>query len=410
MANFLTPSEIQTQYLTYLQSIKPSININDQNSDFVIRGNVFSGLLSGLYGDQAKTDGDTYFSTARPESLALHGLDLGLPQQQATAATSTGLTITGTNGIVVNPGDLTLLYVPTNIFYTNTTGGTISGGSLVVSIIANTTGTVGNVAAPDTFQIVSPPNGVNNLATLNVNLSDGTDPETTDSYRQRLINRLQQPPAGGNANDYMNFAFAADSSVRTAEVIRFANGLGTVGIYITTGATDIDTAVTNGLPIVRVPGSDLISTVQAYYDANAPLTDCATVYGPTENPQNVTIYVDLAPNITLSTVPSDNINNPLNLTVHQLIAREVGRALYKVPVGGWKIPGYPNGYVIASYIEQNIDFWLSNEKDSLTGLPIGVIPVLADRRVAPLNGANTNQILAGNIIVSPGVISVVLGT
>lgn len=410
MANFLTPSEIQSQYLTYLQSIKPSINTNDSNSDFVIRGNVFAGLLSGLYGDQAKVDGDTYFSTARPESLSLHGLDLGIAQQQATSATSNGVTITGTNGTIVNPGDLTLLYVSTGIFYTNTTGGTISGGSLIVSIVSNTTGTIGNVTAPDTLQIVSPPSGINTLATLTVSLADGTDLESTDSYRQRLINRLQQPPAGGNANDYMNFAFAADPSVRTALVRRFGRGLGTVDVYITTGATDIDTAVTQGLPIVRVPGSTLINTVQAYMNQNAPLTDCVGVFGPTENPQNVTIKVDLAANITLSTVPSDSVNNPLGLTVQQLIVREVGRALYKVPVGGWQIPGFSNGFVVASYIEQNIDFWLSSETDTATGLPIGIIPVLADRQVQPLNGSQTNMPLSGNVIVAPGTIAVVLGT
>lgn len=410
MATFPTPSQLQTQYLQILQAIKPSININDVNSDFVIRGNVFAAFLSGAYGDQAKVDGDTYFSTSRPESLVLHGQDLNIPMQQATAAISSGVQITGTNGTVVNVGDLSLIYVPTGVLYSNTTGGTISGGVLTVSIQAQTVGLIGNVSAPASLQVVSPPSGVNTSATLTSSLADGSDAETTDSYRQRLLNRLQQPPAGGNANDYRNFAFAADPSVRTALVRRFGRGLGTVDVYITTGSTDIDTAVTNGTSIVRVPDPTLLATVQAYYNANAPVCDCVGVFGPTEITQNVTIYVDLAAGITMSTVPSDPINNPLNLTVNQLIAREVGRALYKVPVGGWMIPGFNTGFVVAAYIEQSVDVWLSAEVDQSTGLAIGIIPVLADRRVPALNPPDTNQAIGENIITKPGSISIIQGT
>lgn len=410
MANFPTPTQIQAQYFQILQSLKPSINVNDPNSDFVIRGNVFAAFVSGVYGDQAKVDGDTYFSTARPESLTLHGLDLNLPQSPATIATSPGVQVTGTDGTIVNPGDLSLVYLPTGLLYTNTTGGTVSGGVLTVSAQANSAGQIGNVSVGSTLQIVSPPTGIQTTATLTSAMADGADAETPDAYRSRLLNRLQQPPSGGNANDYRNFAFAADPSVRTALVRRFGRGLGTVDIYITTGTTDIDTAVTQGLSIVRVPSSGTISTVQAYYNAQAPITDCPMVYGPTQINQNVTLKIDLAANVLLTTVPSDPVNNPLGLDVAQLIVREVGRALYKVPVGGWPIPGFTNGFVIAAYIEQSLDVWLSAEVDPNTGLPIGIIPVLADRQVQPLNPPSTNQSLTGNQIVAPGTITVTQGT
>lgn len=410
MANFPVPSQTQQQYFQILQSIKPSININDAKSDFVIRGKVFSAFASGLYGDQKKTDNNTFISDASPQGLTLHGRDLDIAQSPATKASSIDLQVTGTNGTVVNPGDLSLLYVATGITYTNVTGGTVSGGVLSVQIQANTPGAIGNISAPATLQVVSPPAGINTSGTLIEDLADGADAESTDSYRQRLLNRLQQPPAGGNENDYRNFAFAADPSVRTAFVRRFGRGLGTIDIYITTGTTDIDNAVTNGISIVRVPNQTLIDTVQAYYDETAPLTDCPVVYGPTELAIDGTVKVDLAAGVTLSTVPADPTNNPLGLTVAQLIVREFGRALYKVPVGGWRIPGFNTGFVVASYIEQSMDVWLSAETDSSTGLAIGKIPVLADRQVQALDPPNTNLALAGNIIVKPNVISVVIGT
>ncbi len=410
MANFPTPSQIQTQYFQILQSINPSINTNDPNSDFVIRGNVFAGFASGLYGDQAKTDNDTFISSASPAALTLHGADLDIPQNQATAASSTDLRIFGNNGTVITPGQITALYLPTGITYTNTTGGTVSGGQLDIAIQANSPGSIGNVSASlsPTLQIVSPPTGITSTATLITDISDGTDIESTDSYRARLLNRLQQPPSGGNANDYYEWAFDASPSVTTAVVQRFGRGLGTVDIYILTGTTNIDFAVTNGLSIVRIPDATLIDTVQAFYNTDAPLTDCPEVYAPTEIDVNVTLNYELAPGITLATVPNDPVNNPLGLTVAQLIVREMGRPLYHVPVGGWPRTGFSAGYVIAAYIEESLDDWLSSNIDPTTGTT-GAIPILSDRQIQPLNGSEYDLPLLGNQITAPGTMTYING-
>lgn len=411
MANFPLPSQLALQYLQILQSIKPSINISDINSDFVIRGQVFAAFASGLYGDQAQVDANTYITSASPESLILHGQDLGIPQLQATQSSSTGIQITGTDGVVISLGEITFTYLPTGVSYTNITGGTITGGVLTLSIQSTTSGSITNVESTATLMIAAPPTGVNNTASVNISIAGGSDIESTDSYRARLLNRLQQPPSGGNLNDLRNMAYAADSSVRSVIVYPFILGLGTVGIYIVTGTTDINNAVTNGSSIVRVPSQSVIDNVQAYYDLNAPITMCISVYAPTEIDFNSTVYVDLASGISLSTIPSDPVNNPLGLTVQQLVIREFGRALYLIPIGGHSLGSLsPPGYVVASYIEESIAKWLSSEIDITTGLTIGIIPVLADIRVPELNPPNTNYAIDANQIVAPNTISVVLGT
>lgn len=408
--SFPSPAETQTQYLQILKSIKPNLNTNDQNSDFVIRGKAFSGFGSGLYGDQENVNKDTWIASARPESLTLFGQDYNILQQPATQAQSPQVRVPGTNGTVVNPGDLTFLYIPTNVLYTNTTGGTIASGILDVIVQCSVTGQIGNVAAPDTLQIVSPPSGVGTSATVIQSIADGSDVESTDSYRSRLLSRRQSPPAGGNETDYINFAFLADPSVRSASEKRFGRGLGTVDIYITTGTTDVDTAVTNGLPIVRVPSSIVLAKVQAYYDAHVPLTDCPRVYAPTEITQDVTVKVVLASGLTMSSVPADTTYNPLALTVNQLIVREVGRALYKVPVGGRKInPSDTTGKIFASDIEESLDTWLSSVVDSVSGFVIGHLPVLGNRQVQPIDPPNVDKVLVANQIVAPGTITIIQG-
>lgn len=409
MSNFPIPSQLATDYFQILKSIKPSINTNDNNSDFVIRGKAFTGFASGLYGDQQKVNNDTWVTSARPEALTLHGADLDLLQQPAVAASSSQVRVPGTNGTIINPGDLTFMYVPTGVLYSNTTGGTVSAGFLDVSILCEISGAVGNVAAPDTLQIISPPTGITTIANIIQAVSDGADQESTDSYRARLLSRRQNPPAGGNETDYPAFAFAADTTVRSATIRRFGRGLGTVDVYITTGTTDVDTAVTQGLPVSRIPSGGTLASVQAYYDAHVPLTDCPVVYAPSEQPVDVTMNVILATGLTLSSIPSDPTNNPLNLTVQQLIQREISRVLYKLPTGGRVLPGGTTGYVVAADIEEGLDVWLSAVKDPTTGLFMGKIPILADRQCQKLNGSQYDKPLTKSQLASPGTLTVVLG-
>lgn len=405
----LKPSDIQKQYFNILKSIKPDINVNDKNSDFVIRGKTFAGVVSGLYADQAKVDNDSFLQSMRPEALEIAGADMGVARLQATKAGSSQIRITGTNGTVVNPGDLSFLYKSTGVLYTNTTGGTISGGQLDLAVECDISGQIGNVSAPDTLIVVSPPSGVQASATIVTSIADGSDIESVDSYRQRLILKRQSPPAGGNETDYPQFAFDADPSVRSAFIKRFGRGLGTVDVYITTGSNDIDNAITNGQSINRIPSPGLISTVQAYYDSHAPLTDMPRVYAPNEIQIPVSVNVRLASGLTLSSVPSDPVYNPLNLNVQQLIQREVARIIYKQPVGGRAIPTLSGGYLVAADIEESLDTWLSAVKDPVTGFYQGKLPLLTDRQVQKLDDPNWNYELNQNELAAPGTVTVILG-
>lgn len=409
MPSFPTPSQIFQQYKTTFKGLRPDINENDPSGEAFIRGRVLSGIVAGLYSDQKKTDDDTFIRDCRDSTLPRFGADYDLPQQPATAAESTGYQFSGTPGTVI-PVGTKVRFNPTGLTYTLQAAVTIAGGGTVLgTIICDTTGQIGNLAAGSTLTLVNPIFGVTNDGTLISAAGDGSDIETPDSYRARLLNRRQHPPAGGNEFDYPQFAFEADPSVRSAFIKRFARGLGTVDIYITAGTTDIDTAVTNGQTVNRIPTSTVIDTVQDYYNHNVPLTDCPQVVAPTEISANATVNVALAAGLTLSTtVPADPVYNPLGLTVLQLIQREVGRVMYKNPVGGRLIPGLSGGFLVAADIEAQLDLMLSAVPDT-NGLPKGKIPILLDREVQKLASPNYNLPLAGNQLTSPGTITVVQG-
>jgi uncharacterized phage protein gp47/JayE len=409
MATFPTPSQLLEQYKTILKSLRPDINVDDPSSEPIIRGAVLAGVLSGVYADQRKIDDDTFIQDARDEALDRWGVVLGIARQPATVAETGDCLFTGTPGTLV-PAGLTLRYSPTGILYTLESQVTLDGsGEGHGRLSANSPGQIGNVSAGTELTILSPPSGVDPGALLVEALGGGSDAEIADSYRSRLLLRLQRTPSGGNQFDYPTFAFSAHPSVRSAFVRRFGRGLGTVDVYITTGTTDLDQAINLGLPIVRLPTPQILDAVQTYYEENAPMTDCPKIFSPSEVTQDVMVRVRLESGFSLTSVPADSVNNPLGLTIENLIKREVGRVLYKIPVGGRILPGFQNGLVVAADIEQQIDDMLSAIPGK-SGLPIGKIPVLADRQVSNLDGVNINRQVLANQIVAPGTVTVILGT
>lgn len=83
--------------------------------------------------------------------------------------------------------------------------------------------------------------------------------ETDAELLARLLATLRLPPAGGNANDYEQWALSVDG-VAAAYCIPVAQGPGTVDVVIlASGDTEI-------------PDEDLLDAVYAYIDAVRPVT------------------------------------------------------------------------------------------------------------------------------------------
>lgn len=207
--------------------------------------------------------------------------------------------------------------------------------------------------------------------------------------------RYQNPPAGGTVADYRNYALNADPSVVDANVIRYIFGLGTVGVIVTAGTTDIDAAVTNGEPVVRIPSQTLLDKVQASLDAQVPLTDCAFAQAPAEVDIDVTVRVRYN-NGNGATVPPGQ-----TLTQDELVRREISRAIYKTPPGGRQIGG--TGFVIASELEEVLDIGLANTP-YVQG---SFAQIVEDRQVEDLSASGSNRYILQTELAAPGTISIV---
>lgn len=394
MANILTTSEVASDYLDELKSLKPSVNKDQTDSDWWIRSRVTGSVVAGVYADQRLIANDAFPQRSRHDAIQ-RALDLYLQRDFLPATQGIGnVAVTGNPGQVVAT-NLQLLYTPNGNTYLSQASVTLDAiaGTGVLPVLSVAAGQNQNLNSGALLNIPSPPVGLLSTAVVSGDISDARNPETDTQARAAILERIREHLSVGRVSDYIQYSKLGDNSVVSASVARFPYGLGTVGVYITAGTTDIDAAIDDGVPINIIPSDALVDKIQDYLDINRPVTDCVTVLKPIPSPIDVTLGVSLFQG-TLDTILSGQ-----TLTQRELIEREVHRALYKTPVGG-RLIGI-SGYVVASEIEETIDLKLSAEA------PVaGSIPILLDRQISPLSVTGYNRSLLPNETPIPGIITI----
>jgi len=202
--------------------------------------------------------------TAEKDWLDRHGniwlvnADGSLGRKNATFAAGT-ITMTGTNGTLVASG--TELSSSSGIGYETTEQITIGVTATPVMIRAVDTGVLGNLGTGETVDLTNVISGVDGSATV-VDISGGIDEETDSDLRARILFRIQQPPMGGDASDYVVWATAV-SGVTRAWAAPLEMGIGTMTIRFMMDDLRI---VSNGFPLA----SD-IADVTTYIDIKRPV-------------------------------------------------------------------------------------------------------------------------------------------
>lgn len=202
----------------------------------------------------------------------------GIYRRAATAATGT-LTVTRTDGATIPVGTV-FLAADGETRYATTEEPEV--GENEVPAQCMTTGKVGNREAGETYTLASPLSGVSTEATGS-EMAGGTEAESDDSLRDRLIYRLQNPPRGGTATDYVAWAMEVPGVTR-AWCFPKELGIGTVTVRF----------ATDGLTENGVPTEGMVSIVSDYIAENAPVTAATTVVAPVAKTVNFQIK-DLYP-------------------------------------------------------------------------------------------------------------------
>lgn len=253
-----------------------------RRADAEVYARVMGGVAHGLYGFIDWLSGQLIYDTAEVEYLERWCSIWGISRKAAAAATGT-VTFQVQSGAVIPAG--TLLQALDGVQYQTTADATVAVPNATAPIAAVTPAAAGNRAAGQSLALVSPIVGVQPTATASA-LSGGADVETDDALRARLLARIQQPPHGGSANDYVAWALEV-AGVTRAWVSPQELGLGTVTVRFVRDNDGTGSAI--------IPDAAEVAAVQAYIDARRPVTAQVTVVAPAAVPLNFQIQ-GLTPN------------------------------------------------------------------------------------------------------------------
>jgi len=259
-----------------------------------ILARVFAGAIHTSYGFIDFAKDQIFVTTAEGVYLERHGRLWGIARRPGSFAEGT-VEFTGPAGTTI-PAD-TRIQTDAGVEY-GTLSAVVIGGGGTITVLAQALepGDAGNItynALIDYyFQLISPITGVNSSVLLTTDMAAGEDPETDEEYRSRILFRIQAPPMGGTADDYIAWALEVDG-VGNAWSYPLANGLGTVSVCIISNDAN------------PTPSAQLLADVAGHIDTKKPVTAAVTVASITDNLGNPD-YADL--HIWLSIVNHDDLD------------------------------------------------------------------------------------------------------
>lgn len=244
-----------------------------------ILGRAEAGAVHLLYGYIDWVSSQVLPDTADYDYLVRWCRIWGVLPNAATFSTGQ-VTFTGTNGTTIPDG--TIVQRQDGVQYATQGDVTITGGTATATVLAVVAGADGDMAAGAAVFLLQPIAGVQATATVAAGgIVDGEDADS-EANKERLLNRLlkriQNPPQGGSATDYEQWALAVPGVTR-AWVYPLEMGAGTVTVRF---VRDDDAG---GI----IPDAGEVNEVQEYIDLLRPVTAEVFVVAPVAVPLNMTI-------------------------------------------------------------------------------------------------------------------------
>ena len=186
---------------------------------------VFAGACHIMYGFFAWLTMQAMPHTSEAEFLAGWAAVWDVQRKPASVASGTVL-VSGASGAIVPA--FSQLKHENGQFYQTLEDARLDDSSASVAVEAISAGVAANLAAGQTLTFVE------SLAFVQSNclvetMSNGTDEESDERLRERLLLLIRKPPHGGNADDYVQWALEI-SGVTRAWCLPLYAGPGTVGV------------------------------------------------------------------------------------------------------------------------------------------------------------------------------------
>ncbi len=224
-----------------------------------------AGAAHSLHGHLKEISKQAFPDQATGIFLKRWGSIYGIPQKPATF-TQLQITGTGINGSLLP--QFTVFVIDNGETYETDDDVTVAGGVYTVNVTAINAGAQTNLADGETMNLQSPVAGIDSEAVVADTLLEGEDVENEEDQQARIVQRIQEPPAGGKVTDYIQWALEI-SGVTRAWVFPGNRGQGTV---------DVSFVEDNDSPII--PDAPKVAEVQAHIDVEKPVTADSVVFAP----------------------------------------------------------------------------------------------------------------------------------
>lgn len=237
---------------------------------------VLAGGLWGLYGYAEWLDRQKWPDLCEGEYLDWHGARWDVTRKPAQAASGT-VRFTGVNGTEIPAA--TIVQRADGVQYTTLALGAIAAGQALIAVDAVLPGSDGNALVDTALTLIVPIAGINSVASSSTALAAGSDLESDEAYRARILLRVRQVPHAGAKHDYEAWALEVPGVTR-AWVYPLEGGDGTVTVRF----------VRDGDPSF-IPDAAEVLAVANYIDVLRPVTATVTVVAPAAQPINYTIQL-----------------------------------------------------------------------------------------------------------------------
>jgi uncharacterized phage protein gp47/JayE len=205
--------------------------------------------------------------TAETEWLDRHG-DIWLTNANNTTGRKVATLAQGSvfmTGIVDTVIPLGTRLASDTTIYETIQQGVIGVTATEILVRAIDAGVNGNLNPGDTIALLVPTPGIDNEITIKLMIG-GVDQETDEELRVRVLERIREPPMGGDAEDYVAWALQVPGVTR-AWTAPLEMGMGTVTLrFMMDDLRKTDDPKTDGFP-----NDTDVATVWAYLDSKRPV-------------------------------------------------------------------------------------------------------------------------------------------
>lgn len=378
-------------YNNTIKSADANIATGIPGTDVFFKANAVSQIAANISQDIDNLANNIFPASSAEPYIDKHGLSIGLtPRRGALPAVgtviidsdevvSTAFTIdVGTQ--MTNNGTNTIYYVSQSTHFL--VGTQFEDVNIPVSSSTLGSGNGSSVGSIMTFSTPFEGSGLSITEAITTDMNTGSDAETGSEYASRIYNFIHFPRGAGSIGDYMKWCYLGSPNVTQANYVKneIISGSSTFVVFfpvVMGGSVDpnfyIDGNFDNAyqesaFPIDRsLPRAD-IDSVQDYIDSQKGINDnphvitCSTY----EIDGDIEAYVSLSTGLELDTIISFPDSSGGNLSIEQIVKREIRRAIISTPAKGSRINidnfTY-NFYIPISGIESSV---LSNINNSNT--------------------------------------------